>query len=109
MPDVDMTGWMTGQVFLQTVDEQEVRDASAFLSARGIAFQVLTLSERMVLNPTEPGDPAGAVATDRFSIAVQLGGFPQVVGPVLNDLIQRAHGAGWTEPPAGSPPQGPGT
>jgi len=26
---------------------------------------------------------------------VQLAGFPQVVAPVLNDLVQRAHGAGW--------------
>ena len=96
MAAVDMTGWMTGQVFLQTVDDREVQDVSAFLTARGIAFQVLTLSERMVL---DPGDPAASVASDRFSIAIQLAGFPQVVGPVLSDLIQRVHGAGWTEPP----------
>ena len=37
-------------------------------------------------------EPEQAVTTDRFSIAVQLGGFPQVVGPVLNELIQRSHG-----------------
>lgn len=94
---MDMTGWLTGQLFLQTVDEREVQDVSAFLTARGISFQVLTLSERMVL---DPADPAAGVATDRFSVAIQLGGFPQVVGPVLNELIQRAHGAGWAEPRA---------
>ena len=87
-----MTGWLTGQVFLQTVDEREVEQATAFLTARGVAFQVLTLSERMT---TGDGDPASTVANDRFSIAVQLGGFPQVIGPVVTDLIQRAHGTGW--------------
>jgi len=89
---MDMTGWLNGQIFLSTVDEKEVQDVSAFLNARGLAFQVLTLSERMVLDPADPGS---GVTTDRFSIAVQLGGFPQVVGPMLNDLIQRAHGGGW--------------
>ena len=89
---MEMTGWLTGQVFLQTVDEKEVAAVSAFLNARSIAFQVLTLSERMQLDPADPG---AAVSTDRFSIAVHLGGFPQVVGPVLNDLVQRAHGGGW--------------
>ncbi len=98
---MDMTGWLTGQLFLQTVDEAEVKDVSAFLGARGIAFQVLTLSERMQLDPADPGS---GVTSDRFSIAVQLGGFPQVVGPVLTDLIARAHGGGWAEPPA--PPAG---
>lgn len=87
-----MTGWLSGQLFLQTVDEKEVQQVSAFLNARGLAFQVLTLSERMVLDPQNPQE---GVTTDRFSIAVQLGGFPQVVGPVVNDLIQRAHGGGW--------------
>lgn len=94
---MEMTGWLTGQVFLQTVDEKEVAAVGEFLNARSIAFQVLTLSERMQL---DPADPAAAVSTDRFSVAVQLGGFPQVVGPVLNDLIQRAHGGGWD---AGAP------
>ena len=94
---MDMTGWLNGQVFLQTVDEKEVEQVTAFLNARGLAFQVLTLSERMVV---DAGDPAGAVSSDRFSIAVQLGGFPQVLAPVLNDLVQRVHGAGWDpEPP----------
>jgi hypothetical protein len=94
---MDMTGWLTGQVFLQTVDEKEVHRVSAFLNARGLAFQVLTLSERMVLDPE---NPEAGVTTDRFSIAVQLGGFPQVIGPVLNDLVQRAHGGGWEPEPA---------
>lgn len=89
---MEMTGWLTGQVFLQTVDEKEVAAVGEFLNARSIAFQVLTLSERMQLDPSDPG---AAVSTDRFSVAIQLGGFPQVIGPVLNDLIQRAHGGGW--------------
>lgn len=92
MVAMDMTGWLSGQVFLSTVDEKEVQAVSAFLNARGLAFQVLTLSERMVLDPQNPQD---GVTTDRFSIAVQLGGFPQVLAPVLNDLVQRAHGGGW--------------
>jgi hypothetical protein len=91
---MDMTGWVTGQIFLQTVDEQEVQQVSALLNARGISFQVLTLSERMALEPGND-DPALAVSSDRFSVAIQLAGFPQVVGPALNDLIQRAHGGGW--------------
>lgn len=92
MAAVDMTGWMQGQVFVQTVDEQEVADVSAFLNENGLTFQVLTLSERMVL---DEGDPDTAVSSDRFSIAIQLGGFPQVVAPVLQDLVQRVHGGGW--------------
>jgi len=99
MAAMEMTGWLNGQVFLQTVDEKEVGAVSAFLNARGLTFQVLTLSERMMLDPR---DPASAVSSDRFSVAVQVGGFPQVVGPVLNDLIQRTHGGGWdAEAPAG--------
>ncbi|HEY2165842.1 MAG TPA: hypothetical protein VGH01_01645 [Jatrophihabitantaceae bacterium] len=90
---MDMTGWLAGQVFVQTVDDKEVAAMSAFLNARGIGFQVLTLSERMQVDPTDPA--AATVSSDRFSIAIQMAGFPQVVGPVLNDLIQRAHGAGW--------------
>lgn len=89
---MEMTGWLNGQVFLQTVDEKEVAAVSEFLNARGLTFQVLTLSERMTL---DPNDPASAVSTDRFSVAIQVAGFPQVVGPVLNDLIQRTHGGGW--------------
>jgi hypothetical protein len=93
---MEMTGWLSGQVFLQTVDEKEVQRVSDFLNGRGLAFQVLTLSERMVL---DPHNPEAGVTTDRFSIAVQLAGFPQVIGPVLNDLVQRAHGAGWEVEP----------
>lgn len=89
---MDMTGWMQGQIFLQTVDEQEVEAVSAFLNARGLSFQVLTLSERMVLEGTDPQD---AVSTDRFSVAIQVAGFPQVVAPLLTDLTQRIHGGGW--------------
>jgi hypothetical protein len=89
---MDMTGWMQGQVFVQTVDEQEVAAVSAFLNARGLNFQVLTLSERMVVEGT---DPDAAVSTDRFSIAIQVAGFPQVVAPVLTDLVTRVHGGTW--------------
>lgn len=89
---MDMTGWLQGQVFVQTVDEKEVAAVTEFLKARGLNFQVLTLSERMVLDQS---DPESSVSSDRFSIAVQLGGFPQVLAPVLNDLVQRVHGGGW--------------
>lgn len=97
---MEMTGWLSGQVFLQTVDEKEVAQVTAFLNSRGLAFQVLTLSERMVLDPQQP---EAGVTSDRFSVAVQLGGFPQVVAPVLTDLVQRAHGGGWNpDPPQAS-------
>jgi hypothetical protein len=95
-----MTGWISGQVFLQTMDEQEVALVSAFLNGRSINYQLLTLSEHMVIDPE---DPSSGVTTDRFSVCIQIAGFPQVVGPVLNDLIQRSHGGGWeleTAPPA---------
>ncbi len=91
---MEMTGWLSGQVFLQTVDEHEVEAVTAFLSAQGLSFQVLTLSERMVVD-----DPDGAVSNDRFSVVVHIGGFPQVVAPVLDDLMQRVHGGSW-EPPS---------
>jgi hypothetical protein len=94
---MDMTGWITGQVFLQTVDEQEVQQITTFLAERSITYQLLTLSEHMVLDPT---DPSSQISTDRFSICVQVGGFPQVIAPVLSDLIQRAHGGGWQTDPA---------
>ncbi len=93
---MDMTGWLTGQLFLQTVDEREVKTVSDFLNARGITFQVLTLSERMSLDPEAPEQ---AVTTDRFSIGLQLAGFPQVLTPVIADLVQRAHGGGWALEP----------
>ena len=94
---MDMTGWLQGQVFVQTVDEKEVESVTEFLKERGLNFQVLTLSERMVLDQT---NPEASVTSDRFSIAIQLGGFPQVLAPVLSDLVQRVHGGGWdaTEP-----------
>src|SRR4051812_39376944 len=91
-----MTGWLAGQIFVQTVDEKEVEAVTGFLNARGLAFQVLTLSERMVLDAS---DPASGVSSDRFSIAIQLGGFPQVLGPVLTDLVQRVHGGNWEPDP----------
>ncbi len=99
---MDMTGWMTGQLFLQTVDDDEVKLVSDFLNARGIGFQVLTLSERMALGEGDASDPEQSVSSDRFSIAIQLAGFPQVIAPVLSELIQRSHGAGWQAetPPA---------
>ena len=89
---MDMTGWLQGQVFVQTVDEKEVEKVTGFLTSRGLNFQVLTLSERMMLDADNPGS---AVTTDRFSVAVQLGGFPQVLAPVLTDLVQRVHGGSW--------------
>ena len=92
MSFMEMTGWLSGQVFLQTVDDAEVAAVSAFLNERQIAFQVLTLSERIVV---EPDNPDGTLSTDRYSIAIHLAGFPQVVGPVANELIQRTHGGGW--------------
>jgi hypothetical protein len=97
MNAMDMTGWVTGQLFLQTVDDDEVKQVSDFLNARGIGFQVLTLSERMALTPEDVNDPTQAVSSERYSIAIQLAGFPQVVGPVLSELIQRSHGAGWVD------------
>ncbi len=94
---MDMTGWLQGQVFVQTVDEKEVEAVTSFLKERGLAFQVLTLSERMVLDEAQP---ESAVTSDRFSIAIQVGGFPQVLAPVLSDLVQRVHGGGWAAEPA---------
>lgn len=89
---MEMTGWLSGQVFLQTVDDTEVAQVSAFLNARGLAFQVLTLSERMV---TATGDPETTVSSERYSVAVHVQGFPQVVGPTLTELVQRTHGGSW--------------
>jgi selenophosphate synthetase-related protein len=100
MDRMDMTGWLQGQVFVQTVDEKEVEAVTGFLKERGLTFQVLTLSERMVL---DDGDPSSTVTSDRFSIAIQLGGFPQVLAPVLSDLVQRVHGGGWEIEPAEKP------
>lgn len=100
---MDMTGWISGQVFFQTVDQTEVEQINAFLASRGILSQVLTQSEHMVL---DPADPSTGVTSERFSIAIQLGGFPQVIGPVLAELIQRAHGAGWAIEDGQQPTEG---
>ena len=88
-----MTGWISGQVFFQTVDQLEVEQITTFLTSRSIVSQTLTQSEHMVL---DPADPDNGVTSERFSVVVQLAGFPQVIGPVLDDLIQRAHGGGWS-------------
>jgi hypothetical protein len=92
MVAMEMTGWLSGQVFVQTVDDTEVAAVRSFLDARGLAYQLLTLNERMMLDES---DPDSLVSTDRFSIAIQVAGFPQVVAPVLSELVQRVHGAGW--------------
>jgi hypothetical protein len=89
---METTGWLSGQVFFQTLDQDEAQRVNEFLQSRGIAAQTLTQSEQMLFDPQ---DPATGVTSERFSIAVQLAGFPQVIAPVLNELLQRAHGAGW--------------
>ena len=93
---MEITGWLTGQLFLQTLDRAEVEQVSAFLTAHGIVSQTLTQSEHLLL---DPADPDSGVTSERFSIAVQLAGFPQVLSPVLADLLQRAHGRGWQDEP----------
>jgi hypothetical protein len=97
---MEMTGWLSGQVFVQTVDEDEVAAVRKFLDTRGLAYQVLTMNERLQL---DAADPSTVVSTDRFSVAIQVAGFPQVVAPVLSDLVQRVHGGGW------DPQRAPGT
>ena len=93
---METTGWMSGQIFLQTVDQAEAEAVTNFLNARGIISQTLTQSEQMLL---DPADPNSGVTSDRFSIAVQLAGFPQVIAPVLTELLQRSHGVGWDVDP----------
>ena len=95
---METTGWISGQLFLQTLDRAEVAEVGAFLAARGIVSQTLTQSEQMLLDPS---DPATGVSSERFSIAVQLAGFPQVIAPILTELLERAHGRGFGEPPPG--------
>jgi hypothetical protein len=92
---MDVTGWIAGQVFVHTVDEGEVQQIVAFLNAQGIPNQVMTTAEQMVLDTAQPDD---AVTSTSFSIVAQYAGFPQVVAPVLNDFMQRAHGGGWELP-----------
>lgn len=93
---METTGWLSGQVFLQTVDQSEAEAVTAYLNSHGIISQTLTQSEQLLLDPS---DPNSGVSSERFSIAVQLAGFPQVIAPVLNDLLQRSHGAGWDVDP----------
>ena len=93
---MDITGWISGQVFVHTLDEDEAQQITAFLNARGIPNQVLTTSEQMVLDPAEPD---ASVTSTSFSVMAQLAGFPQVVTPVLGDFMQRAHGGGWAVEP----------
>jgi len=93
---METTGWISGQLFLQTLDRAEVTEIGAFLATRGIASQTLTQSEQMLL---DPADPATGVSSERFSIAVQLAGFPQVIAPVLAELLERAHGRGFADDP----------
>ena len=92
---MDITGWITGQVFVHTVDEGEVQQIVEFLNAQGVPNQVMTTAEQMVLDSSQP---SGAVTTTSFSIVAQYAGFPQVVAPVLSDFMQRAHGGGWELP-----------
>jgi len=95
---MDVTGWITGQVFLHSIDEAEVAQVTAFLTERGVSSQIMTTNEQMVLDPSRPAD---SVSNISYSIVAHVTGFPQVVAPVLADLMQRAHGGGWaSEPPA---------
>lgn len=99
---MDMTGWVDAKIFLQTVDDVEMQAATAYLASKGIATQMLTLSERMLLDPSVSD---ATIMSDRYSIAVPIGGFPQAIAPILDDIIQRVHGGGWSpeqlEPPTG--------
>jgi hypothetical protein len=95
---MQMTGWLSGQIFLQTVDDAEVAGVTEWLNSKSIAHQVLTATERIQLDPANPDD---AVTVNSFSIGIQLAGFPQVISQVLTDITTRAHGGGWAlEPPA---------
>ena len=89
---MEVTGWISGQVFLSTVDEAEVQAITTLLNARGIGNQLLTTAEQMTLDPDTPDQ---SVTTTSYSIAAQLDGFPQVVAPLLGELMHRAHGGGW--------------
>lgn len=90
---MDVTGWISGQVFLHSVDEAEVQQITEFLAARGIASQVMTMNEQMLLDPARPD---ASVSSTSYSIVAHVAGFPQVITQVLADLMQRSHGAGWT-------------
>jgi hypothetical protein len=92
---MDVTGWISGQIFLHSLDEAEVERVTAFLTANGIASQLLTMNEQMVLDPQ---NPHVSVSSTSFSVMAQVAGFPQVLSQVLTDLMQRAHGGGWDIP-----------
>lgn len=95
---MDVTGWISGQVFLHSLDGAEVEQITAFLTSRGIASQVMTMNEQMVLDPNRPDT---SVSNTSYSVVAQVAGFPQVITQVLADLMQRSHGAGWNlEEPA---------
>lgn len=95
---MQMTGWLSGQIFLQTVDDEEVKTVTAWLNSKNLAHQVMTASERITLDAS---DPASSVTANSFSIGIQLAGFPQVLSQVLADITARAHGKGWAlDPPA---------
>ena len=89
---MDVTGWISGQVFLHSIDEAEVATITEFFTARGIASQVMTMNEQMMLDPAQPDV---SVSSMSYSIVAQLAGFPQVMNQVLADLMQRSHGGGW--------------
>ncbi|HEY2042551.1 MAG TPA: hypothetical protein VGH11_07730 [Jatrophihabitans sp.] len=95
---MEITGWISGQMFLQTVDQADVETVTTFLNARSIPYQILTTTEQVVMEADKPDD---SFAVDRFSIAVQLGGFPHIVSQVINDLAHRAHANDWSEPSEG--------
>ena len=92
---MDVTGWITGQIFLHSLDEAEVEKVTAFLTANGIVSQLLTMNEQMVLDPQNPDV---SVSSTSYSVMAQVAGFPQVLSQVLADLMQRAHGGGWDIP-----------
>lgn len=100
MGGMDITGWITGQIFVHTVDEGEVQQITTFLNAQAVPNQVMTTAEQMVLDPSQP---EAAVTSTSYSIVAQYAGFPQVVAPVLNDFMQRAHGGGWDLPTSDGP------
>ena len=74
MDDMELTGWLQGQAFLQTVDEQRGR-AGHRVPQRARARLPGAHAERANGGRREATRPR-AVTSDRFSIAIQLGGIP---------------------------------
>ncbi len=68
---MDITGWITGQVFLSTLDESEVAQINAVLTAQGVTSQVMTTNEQMML---DPGQPDQAVTNTSYSVVAHLAG-----------------------------------